>query len=206
MVSCPLAPSLAARKVSSIAVRMVSPSNAKPRARRAMSQRSFTRVLVAPKSTIASSFSAISVSRRVSPEAGDGQVEQCRVVLLLPVGRDDIAEADVHLQVQPRLAKVAPNPHAKTPVLRLVADIRHLNRRRVEDNAVLEAWSVADRVQCHTNAGTVSRPHRKKVNILGRPQLVRSPHPEERRALERESVHLARAGKTIEEPLDSVSI
>ena len=52
----------------------------------------------------------------------------------------------------------------------------------------------------------VFRPDGEEVDVARGPHLLTGPHSEQRRALERESVHLARGGKAIEEALGGVAV
>ena len=143
---------------------------------------------------------------RVGPEAGGRQVEEGGIVVLLALGRDDVAEPDVHLQREADAAEVALEPRPQ-PALRLVApDISDPDRRGVENDAVLRAGNAADGLHGGADRGRFRGTRGKKVHIPGRPQFRLGPHPEERRALERESVHLGRGGKAIEEPLGGIAV
>ncbi len=189
-----------------MAARSVSPSNEKPRARQAKSQRSFTRALSSPKVHHGFELLGDQGFARVGPQSRRRKVEQRRIVLLLAPGGDDVTETDVYLQVQPCLTEVASKPHPYSSIPIRLSDPLNPDRCGIERHAVLPTGSGADRVECIAYPGMVHKSRRQEVHVVRRPQLLRSPHPKECRTLQGEFVHLARHGEPVQEALDGVAI
>ena len=190
-----------------MAVRRVSPSNAKRPARQAMSQRSFTRELVDVRGSPSRRVSRRPlVSRGYVQRRGAGRSRSVRIVLLLGPGRDDDAETDVHLQMRGGCCRGGPGaaPAARPPAGRagyFGSGWSWRRKRRRPPGRECRRRSPRRR-----GARAVPRCPRRESPLPGRPQFRLGPHSEQRRALERESVHLARGGKAIEEPLRGVAV
>ncbi len=73
---------------------------------------------------------------RVARERGRGEVEQRRVRDDFRARRDHVAEADVELHRNARLAEQADEAHAHALVVRVLLDALRLHRRWVEHHAV----------------------------------------------------------------------
>jgi len=124
-------------------------------------------------------------------------VEEGRVVFAQRPWRDGIAKTDVHLHRDPRLGQARLEPDTHTSELVRGADFLGRDRVGVEDDAVLgrNRAKVADN---RDDVGDAARAPSKEVEVPGGAVARGRPHPEEHRALQDETVRVARGAEAVE--------